>query len=49
MFDPTQDIQKTMPPITKPIIAQKTLNLLARVRSSEGFKRYFNVRFPSGS
>lgn len=31
MFDPTKIIEKTMPPITKQIIAKKALNLLARV------------------
>jgi len=29
-FDPTQHIEKAMPPITKPIIAQKALSLLTR-------------------
>ena len=31
-FDPTRNIEKAMPPITKPMIAQKALGLLTRVR-----------------
>ena len=32
LFDPTRNIEKAMPPITKPILAQKALSLLTRVR-----------------